>query len=234
MNEEFNVLKDMIPACTGEMHKLAILQVSCLQVIVNRTRRTDMISSQASIEYLRYLEDCVATLKARQGIDADSQPPGLSLPPLPGCEQFHAEPHSQPLTGGNSPDVDMAGSEARSPKWAESHPRSQRPSISPALLAQDPGLHRDSLSSATTDQRHFSFSASENTFPGFGPQAYHGYAHSTHSASESTLTSPALVPQSDIDQEATAALMMLNQGDRRGASRTPATRGMSVRDLLTT
>ena len=28
MNEEFAVLKSMIPACTGEMHKLAILQVS--------------------------------------------------------------------------------------------------------------------------------------------------------------------------------------------------------------
>jgi hypothetical protein len=29
MNEEFGVLKDMIPACKGqEMHKLAILQVS--------------------------------------------------------------------------------------------------------------------------------------------------------------------------------------------------------------
>lgn len=27
MNEEFGVLKSMIPACTGEMHKLAILQV---------------------------------------------------------------------------------------------------------------------------------------------------------------------------------------------------------------
>jgi hypothetical protein len=27
MNEEFGVLKDMIPACSGEMHKLAILQV---------------------------------------------------------------------------------------------------------------------------------------------------------------------------------------------------------------
>jgi hypothetical protein len=28
MNEEFSVLKGLIPACTGEMHKLAILQVS--------------------------------------------------------------------------------------------------------------------------------------------------------------------------------------------------------------
>lgn len=37
MNEEFGVLKDMIPACAGqEMHKLAILQ--------------------ASIDYMRYLE----------------------------------------------------------------------------------------------------------------------------------------------------------------------------------
>ncbi|KAI1616882.1 hypothetical protein EDD36DRAFT_148028 [Exophiala viscosa] len=44
MNEEFGVLKDMIPACEGvEMHKLAILQ--------------------AGIEYVRYLEGCVAQLK---------------------------------------------------------------------------------------------------------------------------------------------------------------------------
>lgn len=32
MNEEFAVLKGMIPACTGEMHKLAILQVCCLDL----------------------------------------------------------------------------------------------------------------------------------------------------------------------------------------------------------
>ena len=45
MNEEFGVLKDMIPACEGvEMHKLAILQ--------------------AGIEYVRYLEGCVSQLKA--------------------------------------------------------------------------------------------------------------------------------------------------------------------------
>ncbi|KAI5805435.1 hypothetical protein DFH27DRAFT_468940, partial [Peziza echinospora] len=44
MNAEFGVLKSMIPACNGvEMHKLAILQ--------------------ASIEYLKYLEECVERLK---------------------------------------------------------------------------------------------------------------------------------------------------------------------------
>lgn len=38
MNEEFGVLKDMIPACAGqEMHKLAILQVSCAYVIYHST-----------------------------------------------------------------------------------------------------------------------------------------------------------------------------------------------------
>lgn len=48
MNEEFGVLKDMIPACSGvEMHKLAILQ--------------------AGIEYVKYLEGCVEKLKAQTG-----------------------------------------------------------------------------------------------------------------------------------------------------------------------
>jgi hypothetical protein len=45
MNEEFAVLKGMIPACTGEMHKLAILQVRepLLQlsspIVTNKMRR---------------------------------------------------------------------------------------------------------------------------------------------------------------------------------------------------
>lgn len=38
MNEEFALLKSMIPACTGEMHKLAILQVSRLQGQMRRGR----------------------------------------------------------------------------------------------------------------------------------------------------------------------------------------------------
>lgn len=51
MNEEFGVLKDMIPACKGvEMHKLAILQ--------------------AGIEYVRYLQGCVEKLQ-----DRDEPPP---------------------------------------------------------------------------------------------------------------------------------------------------------------
>lgn len=56
MNEEFGVLKDMIPACAGvEMHKLAILQ--------------------AGIEYVRYLEGCIKQLKGEK----EERP----SPPLP-------------------------------------------------------------------------------------------------------------------------------------------------------
>ena len=54
MNAEFGVLKSMIPACNGvEMHKLAILQ--------------------ASIEYLKYLEECVERLKNGEGIDEEGE-----------------------------------------------------------------------------------------------------------------------------------------------------------------
>jgi hypothetical protein len=35
MNEEFAVLKSLIPACTGEMHKLAILQVGATESCVS-------------------------------------------------------------------------------------------------------------------------------------------------------------------------------------------------------
>jgi hypothetical protein len=50
-----------------------------------------------------------------------------------------------------------------------------------------------------------------------------------------SLTSPALLPQRDrdMDQEATAALLMLNT-DRRGTHGGIGGRGMSVKDLLST
>lgn len=44
MNEEFNCLKGLIPACTGEMHKLAILQVSSTK-ITYRPRLMDRLPS---------------------------------------------------------------------------------------------------------------------------------------------------------------------------------------------
>ncbi|KKP01215.1 hypothetical protein THAR02_06697 [Trichoderma harzianum] len=205
MNEEFALLKSMIPACTGEMHKLAILQ--------------------ASIEYVRYLEDCVAKLKAQQE-QSQSSRPEASHSPLPPIREFHPTFHEDPA------DVEMTDSEAAaSPVFAP-----QRPSVSPALHAQDSRHRQHSYSSVSTDQRHYSYSASTTTSPAFGPQMFAnngggtGYTHSSTSASGSTLTSPALLPQTDLDHEATAALLMLNS-DRRGATANN-NRALSVRDLL--
>ncbi|KAK2021669.1 helix-loop-helix DNA-binding domain-containing protein [Colletotrichum zoysiae] len=217
MNEEFAVLKGMIPACTGEMHKLAILQ--------------------ASIEYVRYLEDCVAKLKAQQDASEARSPPesGLQTPAGRG-ESWGSIPQFVPGHQEDSDDVDMTESEALSPA---------RPSVSPALLPQDASSrHRhDSYSSVSTDhQRQYNYSTSSTTSPAFGPQTYVGYGHG--GGLGSALTSPALAPQRDPDQEATVALLMLNS-DRRGTIGDASTvagagamrsagRGMSVRDLLST
>jgi hypothetical protein len=65
--------------------------------------------------------------------------------------------------------------------------------------------------------------------PALIPGAY-SYAQSNASFG-SALTSPALLPQTDLDQEATAALLMLNT-DRRGIQGSRG--GMSVKDLLST
>lgn len=127
-------------------------------------------------------------------------------------------------------DVDMTGSEAPSPNYQIVPNRSQQPSISPALLAQDSTHRQASYSSASRDHRHYSYSTSSNTSPAFGPRPYE-YAIS-NSASNSTLPSPALLPQGDLDQEATAALLMLNT-DRRGTNGSIRGRGISVKDLLT-
>ncbi|KAK4218685.1 hypothetical protein QBC37DRAFT_274361 [Rhypophila decipiens] len=217
MNEEFAVLKNMIPACTGEMHKLAILQ--------------------ASIEYVRYLEDCVAKLKAQCVEDSGSRATDTSLPSPTRLEPYNPDRNYTHMTDVNSPDVEMTSSDIASPTFTHSAGRSNQPSVSPALLAEDMRDRHNSHSSISTEYRHHNrYSVSANTSPNFGPQA-HGYAPSIHSASGSTLPSPALIPQRDLDQEATTALLMLNQADRRHSSTNTsgsvsAGRGMSVRDLL--
>ncbi|KAK1597920.1 helix-loop-helix DNA-binding domain-containing protein [Colletotrichum navitas] len=218
MNEEFAVLKGMIPACTGEMHKLAILQL---------LTGSDL---QASIEYVRYLEDCVAKLKAQRTASEARSPTesGLQTPGGRG-ESWGPIPQFVPKYQEDPDDVEMTDSEAPSP----------------ALLPQDASSrHRhDSYSSVSTDHpRQYNYSTSTTTSPAFGPQTYVGYGHG--GGLGSALTSPALAPQRDLDQEATVALLMLNS-DRRGTVGDASTgasagavrsagRGMSVRDLLST
>lgn len=186
---------------------------------------------QASIEYVRYLEDCVAKLKARQSTDLDLGQDDSGAPPGYTDEPFHREHTSwdqEEEEEDTPPDVEMEGSEIPSPALTATHARSQQPSVSPVLLPQGSQSRHNSYSSASTEYRQYEYTVSASTSPAFGPQAYH-YTHSVHSASGSTLTSPPLAPQRDMDQEATAALLMLNQSDRRGTGR-----GMRVRDLLST
>ncbi|XWW93067.1 hypothetical protein V2A60_000995 [Cordyceps javanica] len=226
MNEEFAVLKNMIPACTGDMHKLAILQ--------------------ASIEYIRYLEDCVSQLKAQHGGGGEHRDDvPASGNPLPSIREFHPTFHGEPA------DVDMSDSDAVSPTFTarpdhhvypalppHQHQQHRQASVSPALHAQDAAAARPrhhSYSSAVPDTyRHHSFTLSATPSPAFGPQRHGPYARSSTSTSASTVTSPALNPQTELDQEATAALLMLNN-DRRGTAAAAAAvnaRGLSVRDLL--
>ncbi|KAM0242734.1 hypothetical protein ACHAPO_001156 [Fusarium lateritium] len=214
MNEEFAVLKGMIPACTGDMHKLSILQ--------------------ASIEYIRYLEDCVSKLKAQQEDDNGQTESGRQTPTgrerLPSIREFH--PTFQGDPSGDDDDIEMEDSDVASPALnAMPDQNARHPSASPALPPQDSRNRAQSYSSASADHRRYSYSVSAGTSPAFGPQIYGAphYARSDASAPGSALTSPALNPQSELDQEAMAALLMLNN-DRRDSKG----RGLSVRDLLST
>jgi hypothetical protein len=178
---------------------------------------------------VRYLEDCVAKLKAENS-RSNSTPTSeqFALPP-PASRGSYSSSRRYPTY--EDEDVEMGGSEAPSPTYSTPVPHSHQPSASPALLPHDTRNRQDSYSSASTEQRHYSFSASSTTSPALGPAAY-DYALSTASVG-STLTSPALLPLRDFDQEATAALLMLNT-DRRGTNGNISGRGMSVKDLLST
>lgn len=228
MNEEFGVLKNMIPACTGEMHKLAILQVNNTEIAHIEVLVLKL--NQASIDYVRYLEDCVTKLKAEtRRSNTTPTTEQFALPP-PASQGSYNTPR-QYQSYDEQEDVEMGGSDQASPTYATPVATSSRPSASPALLPQDSRHRQDSYSSVSTDHRHYSFSASTTTSPALGPAAY-DYARNA-ALLGSALTSPALLPQRDMDQEATAALLMLNT-DRRGTQNSGSGRSMSVKDLLTT
>ncbi|CAD6566181.1 MAG: hypothetical protein ASARMPRED_008577 [Alectoria sarmentosa] len=207
MNEEFGTLKAMIPACTDqEMHKLAILQ--------------------ASIDYLRYLEKCITDLK-----DANNS---LSIPlvqaqALPSRFDAHTSKQNDeeededdddedvtmadPDSNGTSPSVMAIAGRA----YAYTSPQSI--TVSPAIAIEDQSQYQ-----------HSSYASSISTLPSpaFEPQNS-GYRGSQSHFSLSASTSPTIMPSREQDQEATAALLMLNK-DRRNPK---GGRAMSVRDLLT-
>lgn len=196
-------------------------------------------SLQASIEYVRYLEDCVTKLKTQHDEGAVS----------PRHRHSHSPAHTptalSPFTPSHNPethqpDVEMAESTAPSPTYTAAPSHRSSVSVSPALLPHDD--RRGSCSSASSDPRRYSYSTSAATSPACGPQ--YGLGPVSLPPIGSALASPALGPLGrDADQEATAALLMLNTdrrgyGPRReegaGEARRGSGRGMSVRDLLST
>ncbi|RMY63355.1 hypothetical protein D0864_12654 [Hortaea werneckii] len=164
MNEEFGVLKEMIPACQGqEMHKLAILQ--------------------ASIEYLRYLEQCISDLQAQ----THSSP---SLPP-PSARNTRDMHNDDEMDDNDDEDEEMPdeisqGEEEESQPTTTAAPTRTNSLISLPSLSQ---LYPANPTSppifpqpgTTSSARHFSISSASQ--PSYSP-----YMHSHHA-------SPAFGPQ---------------------------------------
>lgn len=217
-------------------------------------------SAQASIEYMRYLEQCVADLKAanqsRRG-SPSSISSDLPLPPSarPVFNDDNEDDNDDDNEDGGPKDdemEDVVSPTAPNPAPPSSHYQFASPAIypsdrsaynhsanpSPALLPSDP-RHYSLASSVRSPSIHPSpaFNAQTPSASHFSNPFYSGPPStgpipapgSSHGLVPFALTSPALKPQADReDQEATEALLMLNT-DRRSWS---GARGMSVRELL--
>ncbi|KAI9782911.1 MAG: hypothetical protein M1839_004386 [Geoglossum umbratile] len=192
MNDEFGVLKQMIPACQNQdMHKLAILQ--------------------ASIDYLRYLEQCIADLKANNNNNTHGSP--YASPPsirTTSSVQAHETPQAD-----DPDDVDMADPSTpssdgiTSPPRQDTHPHHKQQPLPSCSATTNPKPEQ---------QSHYPF-----------PIIPHSAATSPTIHPRSKTTSPALLPRPDPDQEAQAAgALLLLDTERRVSSG----RGMSVNDLL--
>ncbi|KAI6809942.1 hypothetical protein KC365_g17660, partial [Hortaea werneckii] len=183
MNEEFGVLKDMIPACQGqEMHKLAILQ--------------------ASIEYLRYLEQCISDLQAQA-----HSPPSLPPPSARGTLNMHDDDEMDDHDDKDEemPDEKSEGDEESQPTTTAVPPTRTNSLISLPSLSQLYPANPTSPPIFSSSARHFSISSASQ--PSYSP-----YIHSNHA-------SPAFGPQlSSYQPSQTTA----NQGNSHFGLGSPA------------
>ncbi|KAI4258254.1 MAG: hypothetical protein LQ352_001307 [Teloschistes flavicans] len=206
MNEEFGVLKNMIPACKDQdMHKLAILQ--------------------ASIEYLRYLEQCVTDLKAA----TNSQISPSIIQQFTTSEHQTNEEQEDEDEDEEDTDVEMTGREL--PPLQTTHEDQESPFTTPHSTTASPAVVY------LVDRRpvcHIS-SLSGLPSPALGPQTCIGPEY-VRPYAQSVSTSPTLAANvsKEADEEATAALLMLRKDRRKtnNSSSSSSGRGMSVKDLL--
>lgn len=243
MNEEFGVLKDMIPACKGvEMHKLAILQ--------------------AGIEYVKYLQGCVDKLQGGKG---------LPLPMLPSVHQDIEDEGSSDEDMDEAKEATPSASPRHGPEQSVYHYRrgSLATTASQSTNAS-PALRPNTSSSSLASQRQLPPLASKtySTSPpplsvttplqtGISPafSAIHFNPDLSRTYSNQLGHSPSILPlpkaampigggvamlpppqqgEGQAEATATAALMMLTNDRRAGGGRPPdrGRGGMSVRDLL--
>lgn len=230
---------------------------------------------KASIEYMRYLEQCIGNLKSAHDARRDSPSSAISEPPPPpplrqarDDEDDDEEDEDEEMEDAVSPTYVEPAASKSAYQFVNASPAiypsdrsvyTHSTTTSPAIMPRDRGHYSANPSPALqpSDPHHYSLASSSvrstvnspsiqpspafsaltpsatqfsNPFhtgpPSTGPVAAPG---SSHGATPFALTSPALGPQADReDQEATEALMMLNT-DRRSWS---GARGMSVKDLL--
>ena len=173
--------------------------------------RLRLLPGQASIEYLRYLEQCVSNLKVANS--SVIQPPPPTFNPSSSAYQDRQDNHEEEEDDGD--DREMEDIPTETLRSAPSY-RSPRSAVSSPTVS---ALHTSS-----------SYASSVATLPSpaFGPnQCFSGYMHSAS-------TSPTMLPDNarDADHEATAALLMLNKDRRDTKGASASGRSMSVRDLL--
>jgi hypothetical protein len=239
MNEEFGVLKDMVPACAGQdMHKLQVLS--------------------ASIEYMKYLQQCLADLRA---VHARCPPQPSPVSPFKSRdvergntlveedgEEDEDEDEDEDMMDADEATVLTPAQHQRQHQHQRGYSSSQHPSVSPAILPNNhmtpsllPSTHTSpAVSSSQIRAVTYSYT------PTFGGSALPSPVYDSRPTSSATvgagghhsgfkLTSPALRPQNQNqegadngqsadrtptekdDHEATTALLMLNT-DRRSWS----------------
>jgi len=234
MNEEFGVLKDMVPACAGQdMHKLQVLS--------------------ASIEYMKYLERCLAELKAVHA-RCPQQPSPVSPFKSRGMERATLVEEEGEEDEDEDEDEDMIDADEAAALTPAQHQRhhqrgyssSHHPSVSPAILPNNrmtPSLLPSTHTSPAVSSSQIR-TVNHTYTPTFGGSALPSPVYDSRPTSSATvgghhtgfkLTSPALRPQNQNqdsadngqsadrtltekdDHEATTALLMLNT-DRRSWS----------------
>ncbi|KAK1074691.1 hypothetical protein LTR12_008932 [Friedmanniomyces endolithicus] len=223
MNEEFGVLKDMIPACKGqEMHKLAILQ--------------------ASIEYLRYLEQCVTDLQA-QNNSPRPQPPPLRVNRGNTNEDDEDEDEDEDMADDNDEDheANAASTTASTPATSALEPSGSSAISLPSLAQLTTTLSNSPATfgpGAGASGRHYSISSqsqasyspyfhSTHTSPAFGPQlsnsSSHSYAGLPAYGGPFGLGSPALRPMDSVGgvqlQSQQQSLRMMAEGGKELAEK---------------